>query len=221
MFRYKWVAFAAASLIVLGHAAGNASGQPDDPSDDQSVSLADRVEEDWVLVVDGTASGDGPQINTVMSPSGNLFPLAFSLGVNYRTSPSFASGGLQVLVYSQYGLTSSSNVASSPLNPNETVTWTQRMRLADGKARFSIPALTSTAWGNYSSDAELATYPVSLNSLSLYDPDTSATSSGAAWKTTGVTSLTLVRVRYYLGSTLIATDNNPRTVDCTKSFTKP
>ena len=206
-------ALAAAAALVLSQAAT--------PARAQSINQADRVEEDWVLVVDGSASANGPQVNTIMSPTANLYPAAASLGINYQKSPNFASGGLQALLFNQYGLASATTLGTNALTANETVSWTQRMSLSGANVQFSVPALTSTAWGTLGSDSVLVSFPLSINSFSDYSPDTSVASSGCAWKTTGVSSLTLVQVRYYLGNTLIKTDNTARPVDCTQSFTKP
>jgi hypothetical protein len=206
-------AIAIAASLFLSQAGATARAQ--------SINLADRIEEDWVLVVDASASGDGPQVNTIMSPTANLYPAAASLGINYQQSPNFTSGGLQALLFNQYGLASATTLGTNPLTANETVSWTQRMSLSDANVKFSVPALTSTAWGTINSDAALVSFPLSISSFPDYSPDTSVSSSGGAWKTKGVTSLTLVQVRYYVGGTLIKTDNTSRPVDCTKSFTKP
>jgi hypothetical protein len=213
MFRRSVPSFAFAAWLFLGQAANVTQAQ--------GISLADRVEEDWVLVVDGTASADGPQVNTVMSPTADLSQSAVSLGINYCQTPAFAAGGLQVLVFNQNGLASSSTLATSAINASETVKWTQRMKISQGNVQFSIPSMTSSAWGSVGSDSVLASLSTSDDTLKGYSPATSAASSGGAWKTKGLTSLTLVQVRYYLGKTLIWTDTTSRVVDCTQPFSKP
>jgi hypothetical protein len=213
MFRRSVPAFAFAAWLFLGLAANVTQAQ--------GFGLADRIEEDWVLVVDGTASDQGPQVNTVMSPTADLSQAAVSLGINYCQTPAFAAGGLQVLVFNQNGLASSSTLATNPINASETVKWTQRMRISDGNVQFSIPSMTSTAWGTVASDSPLASFSISDDTFTSYSPATSVASSGGAWKTNGLTSLTLSQVRYYSGKTLILTDTTARPVDCTKPFSKP
>lgn len=188
----------------------------------QSISLADRVEEDWVLVVDATASPDGPQVNTVMGPTADLSLPVIVLDINYRHDPSYSPGGLQVLVYGQLGLLSSKTVATNPLNlANETVSWTQRLLISDGAIQYFVPSVSSTTWGSFTDALVLGSFPTTLVAFTNYDPTASVANSGGAWKTQGLKSLTLVQVRYYLGSTLLGTDKTARPVDCTRPFTRP
>lgn len=206
----------AAAALVVAFLSG--------PAQAQSLSgvFADRIEEDWVLVLDSTAASGGPQINTVMSPGGDSAQSAVILDINYRHYPTYATGGIQVLVYNQGGLASSKTVVLDPLQTaDETVQWTQRMKLEDGQVKYLIPSLSSTTWGAFTSDVVLASFSTSLGTFATYNSDTSASASGGAWKTSGLKSLTLVAVRYYSGKTLLATDNTTRTVDCTKPFTRP
>jgi len=191
-------------------------------ADQPNLSLADRVEEDWVLVVDDTVSTDGPQLNTVMCPVGDLSQPAVVLDINYRHVPSYQPGGLQVLGYGQAGIFNSNTVTTLPLSlANETIRWTQRMTLSGGQVNYLIPAMSSTTWGTSTNNTVLLSFDSSATSLSGYDPSSSASNSGGAWKTQGLKSLTLVQVRYYQGDTLLYTDSTSRPVDCTKSFTRP
>jgi hypothetical protein len=95
------------------------------------------------------------------------------------------------------------------------------MTLSGGTIQYVIPSVSSTTWGTFTSNDVLVSYTASLLSFSTYDPATSAASSGGAWKTTGLKSLTLVQVRYYAGNTLLLVDNTARPVDFTRPFTKP
>src|SRR5262249_20247995 len=106
--------------------------------------------------------------------------------------------------------------------PGETVSWTQRMTNSGGTIQYSIPTLTSATWGSLGSDAILASFPGSgCSGLSSYTPASSASNSGGSWKINGLKSLTLAKVRYYWGNSLLLTDSTPRQVDCTKPFQKP
>lgn len=188
----------------------------------QSINQADRIEEDWVLVADETASADGPQVNTVMGPTSDQSLGVFVLDINYRHDPVYSSQGLQVLIYGKYGLVSSNTVGTNPLQlANQTVQWTQRMSLSGGSVQYSIPAVNSTNWGSLPSTSVLASFTAPLTSFKDYDPDVSASNSGGAWKTQGLKTLTLVQVRYYVANVLIATDKTARPVDCTQPFTRP
>lgn len=189
----------------------------------QNIKSANRIEEDWVLVVDESASPDGPQVNTVMGPTADLSMPVVALDINYRHDPIYAAGGLQVLVYGSNGLLSSKTTATSPLNlANETVSWTQRLSISDGSVQYSIPKVSSTTWGSSTDDSlVLGAFPATLTAFEDYDPAASVANSGGAWKTGGLKSLTLAQVRYYDGETLLGTDTTPRVVDCTRPFTRP
>jgi len=207
---------AAAALVAFAFGLG--SGE----SRSQSINLADRVEEDWVLVADETASPDGPQVNTVMGPTSDLSQPVVALNINYRQSPGYLPGGLQAIVYGSYGLISSKVLATDALNlANETVSWTQRMTISGGTVRYLIPSVSSTSWGTFTDSVELASFATTNATLKDYSPDASAANSGGAWKTQGLKSLTLVAVRYYVAGVLIQTDTTARPVDFTKPFTRP
>ena len=51
-----------------------------------------------------------------------------------------------------------------------------------------------------------------LLDLSSYKPDYSAAKSGVSWESNRVQSMTLLRVRYYNGDTLLKTDSTQRKV---------
>ena len=92
-------------------------------ADPPAFAVVDRVEEDWVLLADDTASADGPQVNTVMCPVADLSQPAVVLDVNYRHVPSYAPGGLQIHAYGSYGIFKSNTLATQPLSVAETVRW--------------------------------------------------------------------------------------------------
>lgn len=204
----------ALAMLALALSAGGASAKAPEGTD--------RVEEDWVLVIEPALPENGPQLSTVMGPSSDLSEPVAVLDVNYRHDPTFTAGGLQVLVLDDSGPQSSKSLATTALQtPGEMVWWTQRMTLSGGLILYAIPAFESTTWGSLGSDTPLATFPSASGALKDYDPDASATNSGAAWKSVGVLSLKLVRVRYYSGEALLKIDIKPRSVDCSKVFTKP
>jgi hypothetical protein len=178
----------------------------------------DKVEEDWQLVI---ATPDptnvGPQITTCMSPvSDNSTPfVAFDL--NYRDFPSFQPGGMLVEVYDTQGniLQSDSQGSDTLQTPNETITWTQRLHyLGGGSLLYKVLNGQSTTWGQFGVNQGLdpVSFNASITSLSGYKPDTSVAKSGVTWQSNRVTSMTLLRVRYYSNGVLISTDNTPRSI---------
>jgi hypothetical protein len=180
-----------------------------------------RVEEDWVMVL-GDISQGGPQVSTVMGPTSDLSQPVAVLDLNYQISPSYASGGLQMLIYDSTGVVTSQTIATAPLaTSGETVSWTQRMSLREGYVQYSVPTLSSSTWGTLTNSWAFYVRASGLTSLSGYDPAASASNSGSAWKTQGVVSLTLTQVRYYSGVTLLGQDSTPRVVDLTLQFSRP
>jgi hypothetical protein len=183
----------------------------------QTTSQPDRIEEDWQLVI-GTPSTNNtcPQVLTSMSPTGvNTDPgLVFKL--NYRDQPSYQDGGLSAQIWQGSQFVSNSDQGSAQLGtPNETITWTQRMSLSGGSLNFKVLSGNSTTWGQFgANDTDLAVNTSSsLSDLSGYSPATSVAKAGATYGADKVTSMTLVQVRYYQGSTLLSTDSTARQVN--------
>lgn len=185
-----------------------------------SSNPINQVEEDWVLVIgtpDSTAVG--PQITTCMSPvsDGSTSFVAFDL--NYRDYPSFVAGGLQAKVYSKTSgdvLSNSTQGDASFQTTGETITWTQRMSLSGSNAlTYTIVNGQSTTWGAFgqAQGLDALTFTASVSSLASYSPATSIAKSGVGWQSNRVTSMTLVRVRYYSNGQLVTTDTTSRSVN--------
>jgi hypothetical protein len=176
----------------------------------------DAIEEDWELVVaTPDPVGVGPQITTCMSPiAGDPSPFFVAFDLNYRERPNFLPGGMQVQVWANGQILSTSSGGSALFaTRRETVTWTQRMWLTEGLVVYDINNGSSTTWGAFGQGGQLSTvFPGSVTSLLGYDPDASVRTSGVGWESNNVAHLTLVRVRYYSGGQLLWTDTNSRPV---------
>jgi hypothetical protein len=195
--------------VIAGLAVATAVARP---SDDL---VPDAVEEDWSLVIaNPDPTGVGPQITTVMSPTSSSSDAFFAFDMNYREYPVFAAGGMQVQTWSGGKVIGTSTQGSDLFNtPNETLTWTQRLSVNDGQVVYDVNNGQSTTWGQFGQGATLqVSNNFSSDSLIGYDPAYSAAHSGASWQSNNVTSLTLVRVRYYANGKLLRTDTNPRVV---------
>jgi hypothetical protein len=185
-----------------------------------SSNPIDQVEEDWVLVIGSPSTDeDGPQITTCMSPvSDGSTPFA-AFDLNYCDYPSFAAGGLQVKAYSgaDGDVLSEANQGTDLLaTPNETIAWTQRLSVAGNNSlTYTIVNGQSTTWGAFGQAQGLGplSFTAPVTSLASYSPATSVANSGVGWQSNRVTSMTLVRVRYYSGGRLISTDTTSRSVD--------
>ncbi|MEW4569669.1 hypothetical protein AB1L88_17525 [Tautonia sp. JC769] len=181
----------------------------------------DRVEEDWELVIIAPDPiAEGPQITTSMSPSATQMGQFIALNLNYRSQPSFRSGGLEVIAYNADSVLATSTQHTSQLShPDERIAWTQSLGLSGGTMSYQIIEGQSTSWGRFGqgSGANLGvTVPTSLTSMSGYRPETSVEFSGVGWQATRVESMRLLRVRYYQGNTLVAIDETARSVNLEK-----
>lgn len=181
----------------------------------------DKVEEDWQLVIASPNPDEsGPQLTTCMSPVSDDSTPFIAFDLNYRDYPSFQAGGLEAKVYANGNVTdfvvdSSSQGNNLLQTANETITWTQRMRLtAENTIKYTIVGGQSTTWGAFGvyNGLNPVTFDTSLTSLASYSPDTSVANSGAGWQSNRVSQMTLVQVRYYRAGQLISTDNTPRPV---------
>lgn len=181
-----------------------------------SSPVTDRVEEDWELVISNPDTvGAGPQITTCMSPLDDDSSAFVAFNLNYRLLPSFVPGGIQIQVWSNKQLITTSSQGSSQCNTaNETITWTQEMKVSNGYATYAINNGESTTWGKFGQGNGLlgVSLSTSLESMAGYDPGVSASHSGVSWQANHVSKMTLLRVRYYAGGQLITTDDTPRSI---------
>jgi len=184
-------------------------------ADAQDNSTADRIEEDWVVTIATPAPGvTCPQISTSIKadPSDSSRFAMFTL--NYRDSPTFLAGGMQLKFQNgEQTLKSVSRGTAELQTAQESITWTQRLRLSEGNLQFKIMAASSTTWGSIASSDDFAvSIASSLSSLAGYSPATSVLDSGASFGSNRVASMKLLRIRYYRGTTLLSTDETPRDV---------
>lgn len=179
----------------------------------------DHIEEDWQVVI-GTPSvaAVGPQITTTISPVGDNSQFFVALNLNYQDSP-YRAGGYQVQAWS--GKTLTANRPSwrwAQLSTSgETIIWTQSMWISNGWLSYMMKDGHSTTWGNFGWDGDWSMFgmPFSPSTLDSYRPAVSAANSGASWQANRVSSMSLLRVRYYSNGTLVYTDSTPRSIDLT------
>lgn len=193
-------------MMVAGWAAVGAA---------QSPALV-RVEEDWELVVAAPDPGSaGPQVTCTLSPRADLAGVYGTFEINHRSLPSFQPGGLQVQTWNGDQPLAQSPVPASGVmsTPNETVRWTQVMRLAEGRVVFEVVNGTSTTWGSFGGQGYLQlSVPTSLTNLGGYSPEVSVRNSGVGFAGNRVQSLVLKRVRYQLSNGMVLEDGTARVV---------
>ena len=183
----------------------------------QTTGAIDQVEEDWQVVIATPNPNEvGPQFTTCMTPVADGSTPFVALDLNYRDVQSFQPGGLQVNVYSNGSATATSTQGNAVCSTsNETISWTQRMSLSSGSQfTYSIVNGQSTTWGQFGTSNGLSAvnFTATSSSFASYSPAVSVAKSGAGWQSNRVSSMTLLRVRYYSSGQLISTDNNARSV---------
>ncbi len=175
-----------------------------------------RVEEDWeLLIADPDLEGAGPQITTCMAPEGSDTSRFVAFNLNYRADPKFIAGGVHILVWKDDAVIDlAANETGRCNTTNELITWTQRMSLSVGSVSYAIRNGQSTTWNKFGEGHGLPAvdFGTSVETLASYNPDDSASRSGVGWEQNRVTKMTLLRVRYYAGITLLSTDERPRPV---------
>ena len=164
----------------------------------------------------------GPQLTTTMSPVADNTKNFVAFNLNYIDSP-YSNGGLDVRAWNGRVLATSSSTQGELLSTaNETITWTQRMRVQAGNIVYSIRSGQSTTWNTFGSTGTGAeqgngiplaiSYTNPAASLSAYDPEYSRANSNAGWQVQRVSQMRIVQVRYYSNDVLVKTD--PTVRDC-------
>lgn len=155
---------------------------------------------------------DSPQFNTVMSPFQEVESFFAQVLWNYRETPDFTSGGVQLQSYEGESLLRRKSMEFGQLSTSaETITWTQGLT-TDGVALFfQVTNGESSTWGTFGRDMSISS-DASLPDLSAYSPDVSAQQSCITYGSNRVDELVITQVRYYGASGLLGVDNTPRVV---------
>jgi len=171
------------------------------------------VEEDWVMVLNEPDDGiHSPQFHTVMAPSADVEGNYAQVLWNYRETPDFSSGGIQLQSYDGEDLLRVRTVETRSLSSEaETISWTQGLWTDGAVLTFYIDNGNSTTWGSFGRDMridESATVP----NLNDYDPDASVANCMVTFGSNRVETLMITQVRRYGESGLISVDSTPRVV---------
>jgi hypothetical protein len=170
----------------------------------QSSSNVMQVEEDWELVIDEPdPERVSPQIGIVMQPFGDVKDLYFVYELNFRVNPEWGPGGMEIQLWHNGQQSGSSKLGMEVLQyANETVRWTQRLRVrGDDSYRYLCLRVvngTSQSWGSFGGSEPLhLNYSTSRSHLNSYDPAHSVSNSGITYASHRVRSLKLTAVRAY------------------------
>ena len=181
---------------------------------DLGAAGADAVEEDWELVL-ATPDPDvtSPQITTSMQLDSSVELPTMNFILNYRDTPAFAAGGVQVKMTAGGSTTAASKGSEQLQTPDETVTWTQRLSLNGGAVTFEVVSGKSTTWGDFGAGTLSVGASTGVGSLAGYDPAVSVSKSSPTFGANRVARMTLLRVRYYRDHMLLSTDATPRPIE--------
>ena len=172
-----------------------------------------HVEEDWMLVLnEPDGSVDSPQFHTIMSPFGDADSFYAQVLWNYRETPNFTSGGVQLQSYEGESLIRRRSMEYGQLSTSaESITWTQSLTTDGVALSFDVSDGESTTWGTFGKDMRISS-DANLPDLSGYSPDVSAHESCVTYGSNRVNVLVITEVRYYGASGLLGVDNTPRVV---------
>ncbi len=79
---------------------------------------------------------------------------------------------------------------------NETIAWTQRLRLDDGELVFEVNDGNSESWGDFGGCDLRIRVPADVERLNAYRPAVSIEESGVSFAGNRVRSLTLTKLRW-------------------------
>lgn len=184
---------------------------------DEAIGNTMRIEEDWYVKL-GTPDpdSDSPQITTCIAPACTLSGRYGVFDMNCATQPGFASGGVQLQLWSNDGIIQTcSNTNWSSLHfVDEEIRYTSVIRLENRNLVFEILNGTSTSWDSFGNGELKLQYPTWRDHLNNYSVDYSVANSRIGFASHRVRRFTLERVRYYFenasGLRLHSTDDTPR-----------
>lgn len=173
------------------------------------------VEEDWELVLtEPDPEVVAPQVTCIMSPNNNLNDTYWSLEINHLTAPSFSPGGLHMHRWSGEWrqATFSRSDRAVITAANDTITWTQSLRVANGRLTFEVQNGASGTWGNFGFGNFELDMGWGVPSINSYSPDVSVANSGVGFASNRVQSLKIKQVRKTYSDGHTVTDNTQRVV---------
>jgi len=177
----------------------------------QTPPGTDEVQEDWVLVIRATSPDEtAPQIANVISPVGNIDAEYGVLELNHTTQPDYLDGGIQLQRWNGSLLCDYRPTAPHDRlqTPDETISYTMTMKVANGNLNFGVQDGKSQTWGSFggnSSQWRTQTESAYID-LSQYDRKVSTDHTRVCFASNLVSTFTQTQVRYYQAGQLLKTD---------------
>ena len=174
-----------------------------------------QVEEDWELVLaEPAAIKTAPQLETMISPVGNIDSVFARTTWNYREFPDFQAGGMQLQAWHHDAFLAKTNFGTNDLSTvSETVTWTQVLKTDGTVLMLKITDGNSITWGAFGGSTLTLVGVVQLPNLNGYRTDVSVANSGVTFGANRVVRLRIKEVRRYSDDgTLLSTDSDPKVI---------
>ncbi|MFV2066613.1 MAG: hypothetical protein ACC645_06495 [Pirellulales bacterium] len=174
-----------------------------------------QVEEDWELVLASPSTiKTAPQLETVISPGGDLSSIFARTTWNYREEPAFLAGGMQLQAWQGSAFLAMTNFGSNDLSTvSETVRWTQSINTDGTVLTLQISNGQSTTWGAFGGSSLTLQGVVNIANLDAYNTAVSVANSGITFGSNRVDLLRITEVRRYDASgNLLSTDTVSKTV---------
>lgn len=177
----------------------------------------DKIEEDWELIIGQPREDDtSPQIINVISPLDHLNAEHAVLELNHSTQPDYSDGGIQF----QRWFGNFERIYRTPhtslrlSTPNEKITYTMYMAIANETLTFGVKNGKSQTWGDFGGNTEQwkSSIRSRFESFSSYDPAVSVKFSRVGYAANRVRSFQLNEIRYYRDGEVVRKDVSTRIV---------
>lgn len=155
-----------------------------------------QVQEDYKLQLDTpNLVKNTPQFVTCFNIDSDTFIV---VTFNFRDQPVHDPGGIQIQLWDQGNLVDTVDVTLNSLNVSgDTVTWTQKYKINQGKLEMSIVGIGSQAWGQINNTASIFQDPAHLSTFNTYDPAESVAESHINYGRNAVTWFGMTECRKY------------------------
>ena len=143
------------------------------------------------------------------------YPDAFAIfSINYQEVPDFKEGGIEIQLWDGDLVLDDDGETNSQLSTdNETLTWTQYLKIHDSKLEFGVKNGVSSSYGGSFGNSEFkVAHPIALNDLANYVVEDSVKHSGITLGSNRVKHLKLTKVTYIKSDGTKVVDTNIRKV---------
>ncbi len=172
------------------------------------------VEEDWeITLMQPNEVTSSPQISTQMYPNKDIKKNYGIFNVNFQQIPVYVDGGIELQLWEDDWSTDINGQDGEKLHHvNETVTWTQRMRVLEDHLLYRIKTGTSQSFGDFGGLYFWVSSREHYTNLNNYDVTSSVENSGVTFGSNRVKTMKLLAVRKYKENGEVITDDTDRIV---------